>query len=41
MKAVVYDGPGSFSIRQVPTPDPKPVMNTTIAKNFQNLRISI
>jgi D-arabinitol dehydrogenase (NADP+) len=24
MKAVVYDGPGSFSIRQVPTPDPEP-----------------
>src|SRR5260370_8064485 len=24
MKAVVYDAPGSFTIRDVPTPDPKP-----------------
>ena len=24
MKAVVYDAPGSFTITQVPTPDPKP-----------------
>jgi len=24
MKAVVYDAPGSFAIREVPTPDPKP-----------------
>ena len=24
MKAVVYDAPGSFTIKEVPTPDPKP-----------------
>src|SRR6202161_1623473 len=24
MKAVVYDAPGSFAIKQIPTPDPKP-----------------
>src|SRR5690349_22284632 len=24
MKAVVYDAPGSFAIRDIPTPDPKP-----------------
>ena len=24
MKAVVYDAPGSFAIRDIPTPDPEP-----------------
>ena len=25
MKAVVYDAPGSFAIKEIPTPDPVPV----------------